>query len=70
MRSVEKQVNLTGTLFSYPCHLPLKSDRAKIIKYLLLNHVASSINWATLWLLLKSLCSRSAARGWSHENIV
>lgn len=64
MASVEKQVNSSGALFSYPDHFPLKSDPATIIKYLLLNHAASSINWPTLWLPLKSLRSCSAARGW------
>lgn len=64
MPSVEKQVDSSGTPFSYPDHFPLKSDPAKIIKYLLLNHAASSINWATLWLPLKSLHSRSAPWGW------
>lgn len=70
MRSVDKQVNSSGTLFAYLDHLPLKSNPTKIIIYLLLNQAASSISQPTLWLLLKSLCSRSATQGWSHENIV
>lgn len=70
MRSVDKQVNSTGTLFVYPDHLSLKSNPTKIIIYLLLNQAASSISRPTLWLLLKSLRSHSATWGWSHENIM
>lgn len=64
------KVNSIGTLFAYLAHLALKSNSPKIIIYLLPNQAAPSISRPTLWLLIKSLCSCSATRGWTHENIV